>query len=61
MREARFRALIIGYGFAGAWIHDPLIRAVEGLTVSAVVTSKTQRAELARSRHPDVAVFSTKF
>lgn len=53
------RVLIFGYGFAGAWIHDPLISAVPGLEVTAVVTSNPQRQALARSRHPDVGVFSS--
>lgn len=53
------RTVMFGYGFAGAWIHDPLIRAVPGLAISAVVTSSPQRAGLARSRDPDVLVFST--
>lgn len=53
------QVLVFGYGFAGAWIHDPLIRAVPGLAISAVVTSSPERQKLARSRDPDVAVFST--
>lgn len=53
------QVLVFGYGLAGAWIHDPLIRAVPGLAISAVVTSSPERQELARSRDPDVAVFST--
>lgn len=53
------RALLFGYGFAGAGIHDPLIRAVPGLALSAVVTSNPQRQELARSRDPEVLVFPT--
>lgn len=54
-----FRVLIFGYGFAGAWIHDPLIRSVPELQVSAVVTSNPDRRELAHSRDPDVKVFET--
>lgn len=53
------RVLLFGYGFAGAWIHDPLMRAVPGLAISAVVTSSPERQQLARSRDPDVQVFST--
>lgn len=53
------RVLVFGYGLAGAWIHDPLIRAVPGLAISAVVTSNPQRQQLARSRDPEVLVFST--
>lgn len=53
------RVLVFGYGLAGAWIHDPLIRAVPGLAISAVVTSSPRRQQLARSRDPEVLVFST--
>lgn len=53
------RVLLLGYGFAGGWIHDPLLRATEGLTVAGVVTGDDERAALARSRTPDVEVFAT--
>lgn len=53
------RVLIVGYGFAGAWIHDPLIRSVPELQVSAVVTSSQERRELARSRDRDIEVFES--
>lgn len=59
MSRTPLRILVFGYGFAGAWIHDPLIRAVPGLAISAVVTSSPERQELARSRDPEVVVFST--
>jgi predicted dehydrogenase len=49
--------LILGYGFAGAWIHDPLIQSVPGLTVRGVVTSDPERRNLAKSRHPGSSVF----
>jgi scyllo-inositol 2-dehydrogenase (NADP+) len=54
---SELRVLILGYGFAGAWIHDPLIRSLPELTVTGVVTSDTERRQLAESRHPGVEVF----
>ena len=51
------RALLVGYGFAGAWIHDPLLRATDGIDVAGVVTSSPERRELARSRHQGVRLF----
>lgn len=39
----RLRVLLFGYGFAGAWIHDPLISSVEELEVVAVVTTSEER------------------
>jgi len=56
---SRLRVLILGYGFAGAWIHDPVIRSVPELVVTGVVTSDPKRRRLAESRHPGVTVFST--
>lgn len=53
------RVVVFGYGFAGAWIHDPLIRAVPGLLLAAVVTSNPERQQLARSRDPEVSVFAS--
>jgi scyllo-inositol 2-dehydrogenase (NADP+) len=57
--EAPLRVLIFGYGFAGAWIHDPLIRSVPELEVAAVVTSNQERQQLARTRHPEIKVFGS--
>lgn len=54
----RLRVVLLGYGFAGAWIHDPLISSVEELEVVAVVTTSEERRDLALSRHPKARVFS---
>lgn len=53
------RVLLLGYGFAGGWIHAPLIEACGGMTVTGVVTGDPERAALARSRHPSAEIFPT--
>ena len=50
------RAAVIGYGMAGAVFHAPLIEAVPGLTVAALVTRDPGRSAAARARHPAAAV-----
>ena len=47
---------IVGYGLAGRYFHAPFIAAVEGLRISAVATSHSDRAAAARREHPDTAV-----
>ncbi|OZM77945.1 Gfo/Idh/MocA family oxidoreductase [Pseudonocardia sp. MH-G8] len=56
---ADLRVLLLGYGFAGGWIHDPLLRATPGLTVAGVVTGDPQRRALAARRNPDAGLFET--
>lgn len=51
------RALLVGYGFAGGWIHDPLIRATPGIDVAGIVTTDPDRRAHARTRHADVEIF----
>lgn len=50
------RVAVIGYGTAGAVFHAPLIEAVPGMTVAALVTGNPDRAAAARSRYPAAAV-----
>ncbi|MBW3552538.1 MAG: Gfo/Idh/MocA family oxidoreductase [Gemmatimonadetes bacterium] len=50
------RVAVVGYGMAGAVFHAPLIDAVPGMTVAAVVTGNPDRAAAARSRYPAAAV-----
>ena len=50
------RAGIAGYGLAGSVFHAPLIEAVDGLEVAAVLTRSRERAEQARAAHADVRV-----
>ena len=52
------RTAVIGYGLAGSVFHAPLIDAVEGLELTAVVTSNVERAEAARVRYPGVRVYA---
>lgn len=46
---------VIGYGLGGRVFHAPYIKAVEGLNLSAIVSSRKE--EIARA-HPDVPVLS---
>jgi predicted dehydrogenase len=50
------RIAILGYGLAGSTFHAPLIGAVPGLRVAAVVTSDAARAAQARAAVPDAVV-----
>lgn len=59
MTGSEHRALLIGYGFAGAWIHDPLIRATPGIRVAGIVTRDRDRRALAHTRDVNVAVFDS--
>ena len=52
------RTALIGYGTAGAVFHAPLIAAVEGLTLSAVVTSNPTRREQVRRAYPDATLLA---
>jgi predicted dehydrogenase len=53
------RTAVIGYGLAGSVFHAPLIHAVDGLALTAVVTSNAERGEAARTRYPGVRVFGS--
>ena len=53
------RVALIGYGLAGSVFHAPVIDAVEGLRVAAVVTRDATRATHARAALPGVAVLAT--
>ncbi|MBR8741157.1 Gfo/Idh/MocA family oxidoreductase [Nocardiopsis sp. MG754419] len=48
---------LIGYGKGGEVFHAPLIDAVPGLRLSAVVTGAPAREAAVRSRYPDVTVY----
>ena len=50
------RAGIAGFGLAGAVFHAPLIDAVDGLDVAAVMTRSRERGEQARAAYADVRV-----
>lgn len=50
---------LIGYGKGGRVFHAPLIEAVPGLRLSAVVTGDPQRQQAVRDRYPDATVYPT--
>jgi len=56
---APIRVALLGYGLAGAVFHAPLIAAVEGLELAAIVTRDDERRSLARRDHPDVALLGS--
>lgn len=48
---------LIGFGLAGQVYHAPLIDAVDGIAVSAIVTGDPDRQSLARTRYPSAEIF----
>jgi len=52
------RIALIGYGLAGSTFHRPVISAVPGLRVTAVVTGNAERQSQARSELPDARVLA---
>ena len=50
------RVALVGYGLAGSAFHAPLIDAVDGLALAAVVTSDPGRAAAVQARHPRAMV-----
>ena len=56
---SELRVALVGYGMAGREFHAPLIRQVDGLRVSHVVTSNAERADTARAENPGVQVVAT--
>jgi scyllo-inositol 2-dehydrogenase (NADP+) len=52
------RIALIGYGLAGSTFHAPVIAAVPGLRVTAVVTGNPERQAQARAEIPDVRVLA---
>ena len=56
---APIRVALLGYGLAGAVFHAPLIAAVEGLELAAIVTRDDERRSRARREHPDAALLSS--
>ena len=53
------RAAVIGYGLAGAVFHVPLIAAVEGMEVAAIVTGNPERRAQAQRDHPGARLYAT--
>ncbi len=50
------RVGVAGFGLAGRVFHAPLVAAVDGLVLSAVMTRSPERAARARDAHPGVRV-----
>jgi predicted dehydrogenase len=53
------RAAVIGYGLAGAVFHAPLIDAVDGMEVAAIVTSNDERRAQAERDFADARLYAT--
>jgi scyllo-inositol 2-dehydrogenase (NADP+) len=53
---SQVRVALLGYGAAGEHFHAPLINATPGLQLAAIVTSDSDRAARATSRHPSAVV-----
>jgi scyllo-inositol 2-dehydrogenase (NADP+) len=54
--SADLRAAVIGYGLSGEAFHAPLISAVPGIEVAAIVTRDEARRRRAAQRYPDAAL-----
>src|SRR3954464_12500486 len=52
------RIALIGYGLAGSTFHAPVISAVPGLRVTAVVTGNPDRQAQSRAEIPDAHVLA---
>ena len=53
------RVALLGYGLAGAVFHAPLITAVEGLELAAIVTRSEERRSRARREHPEAVLLDS--
>ena len=53
------RVALLGYGLAGAVFHAPLIDAVDGLELAAVVTRDEERRARAAREHPDAMLLDS--
>jgi predicted dehydrogenase len=52
-------AALLGYGLAGAVFHAPLIAAVDGLELAAIVTRNEERRSRARREHPEAVLLGS--
>jgi len=55
----QIRVALLGYGLAGAVFHAPLIAAVDGLALAAIVTQSEERRSRARREHPEAALLGS--
>jgi predicted dehydrogenase len=53
------RVALLGYGLAGAVFHAPLIAAVEGLELDAIVTRNDERRARAQREHPEAILLES--
>jgi predicted dehydrogenase len=53
------RVALLGYGLAGAVFHAPLIAAVDGLELAAIVTRNEERRSRARRGHPGAVLLGS--
>ncbi|TDE33596.1 Gfo/Idh/MocA family oxidoreductase [Actinomadura sp. 6K520] len=53
------RVALIGYGTGGSVFHAPLIAAVPGMRLAAVVTGDPGRRKAVRERYPEAEVFDS--
>jgi predicted dehydrogenase len=53
------RVALLGYGLAGAVFHAPLITAVDGLELAAIVTTSEERRSRARRQHPEAVLLDS--
>ena len=53
------RVALLGYGLAGAAFHAPLIAAVDGLELAAIVTRSEERRSRARAEHPGAVLLDS--
>ena len=53
------RVALLGYGLAGAVFHAPLITAVDGLELAAIVTGNEERRSRARRDHPEAVLLGS--
>jgi predicted dehydrogenase len=50
---------IVGYGLAGRSFHAPLVAAVKGLHLDAIVTADPERRARAQREHPEATILDT--
>ena len=58
MTEPDCRVALVGYGLAGRFFHAPVLSAVDGLALAAVVTSSPERAAQVRTDFPHAEVLN---
>jgi scyllo-inositol 2-dehydrogenase (NADP+) len=58
MASGDLRAALIGFGLAGEAFHAPLINAVEGIELAAIVSGDEERRSRATERYPDVLLLA---